>query len=111
MKQEYNQAAPGVQDETGPVALPAHVAGSGALDRLVKTARDYARAAVSENTLKAYATDWAAFARWCRRRGADPLPPSSELVGLYIADLAAPSGKAPSQLVSWLSYGTSSAFG
>jgi integrase len=66
------------------------------LDRLVETARDYARAAASENTLKAYAKDWAQFARWCRMRGADPLPPSPQLIGLYIADLAAPGGKAPS---------------
>jgi integrase len=67
------------------------------LDRLVETARDYARQAASENTLKAYAKDWAHFARWCRLRGADPLPASPELTGLYIADLAAAAGKAPSQ--------------
>ena len=77
------------------LALPSHVAGSGTLDRLVETARDYARQAASENTLKAYTKDWAHFARWCRMRGADPLPSSSQLIGLYIADLAAPSGKAP----------------
>jgi integrase len=81
-------------------ALPSHVAGSGALDRLVETARDYARQAASENTLKAYAKDWAHFARWCRMRGADPLPSSPQLIGLYIADLAAPSGKAPALSVS-----------
>ena len=75
------------------IALPSHVAGSGALDRLVETARDYARQAASENTLKAYAKDWAHFARWCRMRGADPLPPSPELIGLYIADLAASQGQ------------------
>lgn len=75
------------------LALPTHVAGSGTLDRLVETARDYARQAVSGNTLAAYAKDWAQFARWCRMRGADPLPPSPELIGLYIADLAAPTGK------------------
>ncbi|MFC7706137.1 tyrosine-type recombinase/integrase [Plastorhodobacter daqingensis] len=79
------------------IALPAHVAGSGALDRLVETARDYALQAASENTRYAYAKDWAHFARWCRMRGADPLPPSPQLIGLYIADLAAPGGKAPSQ--------------
>ncbi len=79
------------------IALPPHVAGSGTLDRLVETARDYARQAVSENTLKAYAKDWAQFARWCRMRGADPLPASPELIGLYIADLAAPQSKASSQ--------------
>ena len=52
--------------ERDTIALPSHVAGSGTLDRLVETARDYARQAVSENTLKAYAKDWAHFARWCR---------------------------------------------
>jgi len=74
-----------------PIALPDHVAGSGSLDRLVETARGYAQQAVSENTRIAYGRDWAAFARWCRLRGADPLPPSPELIGLYITDLAAPS--------------------
>ncbi len=51
------------QSGNGTSTLPSHVAGSGALDRLVEIARDYARAAVSENTRKAYATDGAAFAR------------------------------------------------
>ena len=81
-------------------ALPSHVPGSGTLDRLVETARDYARQAASDNTLKAYATDWTHFARWCRMRGADPLPSSPQLIGLYIADLAAPAGKAPALSVS-----------
>ena len=82
------------------IALPYHVAGSGALDRLVETARDYARQAASENTLKAYAKDWAHFARWCRMRGADPLPSSPQLIGLYIADLAAPMVKGPALSVA-----------
>ena len=82
------------------IALPSHVAGSGTLDRLIETARDYARQAASENTLKAYAKDWAHFARWCRMRGADPLPSSPQLIGLYIADLAAPGSKAPALSVS-----------
>src|SRR3989338_3937506 len=81
--------------ERDTIALPSHVAGSGTLDRLVETARDYARQAASENTLKAYTKDWAHFARSWRMGGADPLPSSSQLIGLYIADLAAPSGKAP----------------
>ena len=83
----------GAAEEAAP-ALPAHLAGSGTLDRLVETARDYARAAASENTLLAYTKDWAHFSRWCRMRGAEPLPPSPQLVGLYIADLAAPAGRA-----------------
>jgi len=90
----------GDQGQSETIALPSHVAGSGTLDRLVETARDYARAAASENTLKAYAKDWAQFARWCRLRGTDPLPPSPELIGLYLADLAAGSGPSPALSVS-----------
>ncbi|HQU69016.1 MAG TPA: tyrosine-type recombinase/integrase [Albidovulum sp.] len=97
MEQEYTLSGPEDQDRP---ALPASLAGSGALDRLVDTARDYARQAASENTLKAYAKDWAAFTRWCRLRGAEVLPPSPALIGLYIADLAAPQGKTPALSVS-----------
>ena len=95
-----NERDESVSPEDGALALPSHIAASGPLDRLVETARDYARAAASENTLKAYAKDWAHFARWCRMRGADPLPPSPQLIGLYIADLAAPGGKAPALSVA-----------
>ncbi|UOA29642.1 hypothetical protein DSM107133_04404 (plasmid) [Pseudosulfitobacter sp. DSM 107133] len=76
------------------------MAGSGSLDRLVDTARDYARAAASDNTLKAYAEDWTHFARWCRMKGAKPLPPSPEMIGLYLADLAYGSGPSPALSVS-----------
>ena len=88
------------QEKSDDISLPAQVAGSGGLDRLVDTARDYARAAASDNTLKAYAKDWAHFARWCRRKGAEPLPPSPELIGLYLADLASGSGPSPALSVS-----------
>ncbi len=71
-----------------PLALPASVVGTGTRDRLVETARGYAKQAASENTLKAYAKDWAHFTRWCRMRGTDPLPAEPEMIGLYIADLA-----------------------
>jgi len=82
------------------IDLPDHVAGSGSLERLVYTARDYARAAASDNTLKAYAKDWAHFARWCRMKGAEPLPPTPEMIGLYLADLASGSGPSPALSVS-----------
>lgn len=91
------------ESDAGPseaLALPSSVAGSGALDRLVDTARDYARAAASDNTLRAYAKDWAHFARWCRMKGTEPLPPSPEMIGLYLADLAAGSGPSPALSVS-----------
>lgn len=78
------------------IALPAQMAGSGKLDRLVDTARDYARNATADNTNAAYKADWAHFARWCRLRGADPLPPSPALIGLYVTACAAPQdGSAP----------------
>lgn len=94
---EDNERRPS-SDET--LNLPSVVAGSGALDRLVETARDYAVASTAENTNKAYAADWKHFARWCRLKGAEPLPPSPEIIGLYLADLAAPTGKAPALSVS-----------
>ncbi len=82
------------------IALPAHVAGSGTLDRLVDTARDYAKAAAAVNTTKAYAADWKQFARWCRLKGVEPLPPSPEMIGLYLTDLATPASPAPALSVS-----------
>lgn len=82
------------------IALPAHMAGSGTLDRLVETAKDYARSAASENTLKAYAADWKHFSRWCRLKGTDPLPPSPEMIGLYLTDLAASAGPSPALSVN-----------
>ena len=91
------------------IALPAQVAGSGTLDRLVDTARDYARAATAENTHKAYAADWKHFARWCRRHGwfdqseADSVSspcPDPQIIGLYLTELAAPSNGVPALSVS-----------
>ena len=60
----------------GSPALPPHVAGSGGLDRLADAARGYARDATAANTNAAYRADWAHYTRWCRMRGAEPLPPS-----------------------------------
>lgn len=89
-----------MNDTGNGIELPEHIPGSGTLDRLVDTARNYARAALSENTLKAYARDWAHYTRWCRMKGAEPLPPSPELIGLYLADLATDSPSLPALSVS-----------
>lgn len=76
------------------IAVPENIAGSGSLDRLVETARDYAKSATAENTNKAYAKDWAHFASWCRRRGCEPLSgnpcPDPKIIGLYITECASP---------------------
>ncbi|MDE4142135.1 tyrosine-type recombinase/integrase [Phaeobacter gallaeciensis] len=89
-----------MREDDDRITLPVHVAGSGTLDRLVDTARDYAKASTAENTNKAYAADWKHFARWCRLKGAEPLPPSSEMIGLYLADLAAPTNGSPTLSVN-----------
>jgi integrase len=89
-----------MREDDDRITLPVHIAGSGTLDRLVDTARDYAKASTAENTNKAYAADWKHFARWCRLKGAEPLPPSSEMIGLYLADLAAPTNGSPTLSVS-----------
>ena len=89
-----------MREDDDRITLPVHVAGSGTLGRLIDTARDYAKASTAENTNKAYAADWKHFARWCRLKGAEPLPPSSEMIGLYLADLAAPTNGSPTLSVS-----------
>ena len=96
MTKEYKSGTAASQDGFGKAGPLAPVPGPVRPDRLVETARGYAREAVAENTRRAYAADWAHFAAWCRRRGAEALPPAPELVGLYIAGLAAPGqGGAP----------------
>ena len=70
------------------------LAGSGTLDRLIDTAKDYARQSTAENTNAAYKADWAHFSSWCRRRGADPLGGSGaepQMIGLYISECASPT--------------------
>jgi integrase len=65
---------------------------SPALERLAETARGYAAARSSANTQKAYASDWAQFARWCRRKGVDAQVPDPAVVGLYLAASASGDG-------------------
>ena len=39
-------------------------------------------------TLRLYASDWAAFVTWCRLAGAEPLPAGPATVAAYLAALA-----------------------
>lgn len=82
------------------ISIPNSVAGSGYLDQLIETARDYANKATAENTNLAYKKDWAHFASWCRRKGADPMSCDPQLIGLYITDLASPQDASPPLAVS-----------
>ncbi|MGN6769107.1 MAG: site-specific integrase [Rhizobiaceae bacterium] len=71
--------------------LPGH------LEKLAGRARDYAEAASSANTRRAYAADWRHFASWCRRQGFAPMPPDPQTVGLYITALASGSAAGTAQ--------------
>lgn len=59
-----------------------------ALADLADTARDYAAAARSENTIRAYRAGWSAFAAWAEARGLATMPAAPEAVALYVADIA-----------------------
>jgi integrase len=69
-------------EQPGSAPLPAK------LEPLVETARDYARAATSQNTNRAYAADWRHFTAWARRQNLPALPPDPQILGLYIAACA-----------------------
>jgi integrase len=93
-KNHTDPAEPGTQLlvpalQTVPTPLP-----SPGLERLAKTARDYAAARSSTNTQKAYASDWAQFCRWCWRKGIDAREPNPQVVGLYLAASASGDGLA-----------------
>lgn len=51
---------------------------------LLKRARHYAAASKSENTRRAYRSDWATFAAWCRAQGLESLPAAPETVALFL---------------------------
>ena len=72
-------------DENPPALLPSVGRLSGRLAALADSAKAYARAAQSDNTRRAYETDWKMFASWLRRQGLSETPPDPEAVGLYLA--------------------------
>jgi site-specific recombinase XerD len=63
---------------------PVEPDGSPALVDLEEQATDYARNSRSANTLKAYRSDWRAFAGWCKQHGLVPLPADPTTVAMYL---------------------------
>ena len=51
-------------------------------------ARSYAAASRSDNTLRAYRSDWDHVTAWCKERGLSSLPADRVTVVLYITDMA-----------------------
>ena len=68
---------------------------SAQLEDLAQRARLYVEAASSQNTRRAYASDWRHFESWCRRQGVAIFPPNAQAVGLYITALASGAGERP----------------
>ena len=79
MGRRTEQEIPALPVAEAAPALPGH------LEELADRARSYVEAASSANTRRAYAADWKHFCGWCRRQGLEPMPPSPQTVGLYIA--------------------------
>lgn len=50
--------------------------------------RAYLEASSSDNTRRAYRSDWADFTTWCEGAGESPLPATPMAVGIYLAQLA-----------------------
>lgn len=50
--------------------------------------RAFTRAAMSENTRRAYRADWEGFVEWCSRISARAMPATGQTVALYLAELA-----------------------
>ena len=98
-RQEPADAAPGVL-LAFPLASVAPAEGFTAIsDRsaLVEAAREFAQAAKSEATRRAYASDLRDFDSWCATQRRSPMPAEPETVALYITDLAR-SGRAASTI-------------
>ncbi len=72
------------------------------LDALGEKAKDYARNARSQNTQRAYESDWRRFSSWLRRQGLPALPPNPQTVGLYLAACADGTGRITAMSVASL---------
>ncbi|MGO7133428.1 site-specific integrase [Rhizobium leguminosarum] len=66
-----------------------------AVSDLSADALDYGRAALSENTMRAYGGDWREFEEWCAARQRQHLPASPSTVANYASSLASAGKKVP----------------
>ncbi|MFT8247123.1 tyrosine-type recombinase/integrase [Roseomonas sp. BN140053] len=80
-----------VQDVLPPEALAVL---SGPVGEAVAQAAGYAGRALSDNTRRAYASDWRAFSTWCAAGGIAPLPAAPVVVAGHLASLATTLGRA-----------------
>ena len=78
----------GTQTASTNLPIPACPASVETRPDLADEALAYARATRSENTLRAYASDWADFTAWAAARDLMALPADPSTVALYLTDLA-----------------------
>jgi site-specific recombinase XerD len=67
----------------------------GATTELSAEAIDFGRAALSENTMRAYLNDWSEFQDWCLARDRSSLPATPATVANYASTLASAGKKVP----------------
>lgn len=58
------------------------------LDELISKARSFAQASIAPSTRRALRADWNDFVAFCRTHQFQPLPATSEVIALYLADRA-----------------------
>ena len=90
-----------VDEELGSLAIVPRTV-SPHLDALGEKAKDYARNARSQNTRRAYESDWQQFSSWLRRQGFPVAPPDPQTVGLYLAACADGTGRMTAMSVASL---------
>jgi site-specific recombinase XerD len=69
--------------------IPAAAQTLGNLAPVAEQAREFARRAKSESTVRCYKTDWSDFNSWCEAHNVASLPATPETVACYISDLTA----------------------
>lgn len=84
-----SSGAPSARAPAGlPTEAPLTAADPAELFELATAMEDYAAAATSANTTRAYASDWRDFEAWCARFGALALPAEPATAALYLTSLA-----------------------
>jgi site-specific recombinase XerD len=66
---------------------------AGPVGEAVARAAGYAGRALSNNTRRAYESDWGAFCQWCEAGGISPLPAAPVVVAGHLASLAPSLGR------------------
>ena len=101
MRPPQESRAREVDDERSSLAIVPRTV-SPHLDALGEKAKDYARNARSQNTRRAYESDWRQFSSWLRRQGFPVSSPDPQAVGLYLAACADGMGRITAMSVASL---------